>query len=70
VWAPHSSCHLCTAGEDAHAFIWDLSPLPNKVVDPMLGFTAGAPINQLQWSSLQNEWIAASFDSKLQVLRV
>jgi WD repeat-containing protein 68 len=70
VWAPHSSCHLCTAGEDAHAFIWDLSPLPNKVVDPMLGFTARAPINQLQWSSLQNEWIAASFDSKLQVLRV
>ena len=69
-WAPHSSCHLCTAGDDGRAFIWDLAPLPNKIVDPMLGFSAVGPINQLQWSALQTEWISVAFESQLQVLRV
>ena len=33
-WAPHSSCHLCTAGDDAQALIWDLSAMarPASVV--------------------------------------
>ena len=26
-WAPHSSCHICTAGDDAQALIWDLTPM-------------------------------------------
>lgn len=24
-WAPHSQCHICTAGDDSHALIWDMS---------------------------------------------
>ena len=24
-WAPHSPDHMCTAGEDAQALIWDLA---------------------------------------------
>jgi WD repeat-containing protein 68 len=89
-WAPHSSCHVCTASEDAHCLIWDLSALPRpvkklasqcnaesstilppaQIIDPMLAFGAGAPISQLQWSSLQPEWLAIAFDNKLQLLRV
>ena len=32
--APHSSCHICTAGDDAQALIWDLSAMarPASVV--------------------------------------
>ena len=30
-WAPHSSCHVCTAGEDDHALIWDLSAMPRAI---------------------------------------
>jgi len=26
-WAPHSSCHICTAGDDSQALIWDLSSM-------------------------------------------
>ena len=26
-WAPHSSCHICTAGDDMQALIWDLSSM-------------------------------------------
>lgn len=26
-WAPHSSCHICTAGDDMQALIWDLNSL-------------------------------------------
>lgn len=68
-WAPHSPCHLSTAGEDRKAFIWDLTSLP-KQSDPMLAYTAEGEINQLQWSSSQPDWTAITFGQKLQILRV
>ena len=60
-WAPHSSCHVSTAADDGNALIWDLAPLPRPIVDPMLAFGAPAPINQLQWSSTQPDWLAIAF---------
>jgi len=30
-WAPHSSCHICTAGDDKQALIWDLSSMPKTI---------------------------------------
>ncbi|MFS8026708.1 putative transcription factor WD40-like family [Helianthus anomalus] len=46
-WAPHSSCHICTAGDDSQALIWDLSSMGQPVeggLDPFLACTAGAEI--------------------------
>ncbi|MFS7959144.1 putative transcription factor WD40-like family [Helianthus anomalus] len=46
-WAPHSSCHICTAGDDSQALIWDLSSMGHPVeggLDPFLACTAGAEI--------------------------
>ncbi|GLU24112.1 hypothetical protein SLE2022_400730 [Rubroshorea leprosula] len=71
--APHSSCHICTAGDDSQALIWDLSSMGQPVeggLDPILAYTAGAEIEQLQWSSSQPDWVAIGFSSKLQILRV
>lgn len=31
-WAPHSSQHICTAGDDSQVLIWDLGAVP-KVVE-------------------------------------
>eukprot|EP01100_Stratorugosa_tubuloviscum_P009618 TRINITY_DN402_c0_g2_i1.p1 TRINITY_DN402_c0_g2~~TRINITY_DN402_c0_g2_i1.p1 ORF type:complete len:331 (-),score=131.87 TRINITY_DN402_c0_g2_i1:80-1072(-) len=69
-WAPHSSCHICTAGDDKQALIWDLSGLPKPIEEPILAYNAEGEINQLQWSSTQVDWIAIAFDSKLEILRV
>lgn len=72
-WAPHSSCHICTAGDDYQALIWDLSSMGQPVeggLDPILAYTAGAEIEQLQWSSSQPDWVAIAFSTKLQILRV
>eukprot|EP00455_Lapot_gusevi_P016691 TRINITY_DN1867_c0_g2_i1.p1 TRINITY_DN1867_c0_g2~~TRINITY_DN1867_c0_g2_i1.p1 ORF type:complete len:141 (+),score=39.74 TRINITY_DN1867_c0_g2_i1:292-714(+) len=69
-WAPHSSCHICTAGDDRQALIWDLSAMPKPIEDPILAYTAEAEINTLQWSSFQPDWIAIAFNKKLQILRV
>ncbi len=30
-WAPHSSCHICTAADDKQALIWDLSAMPKPI---------------------------------------
>jgi len=73
-WAPHSSCHICTAAEDRQALIWDLSAIPKPIeaahVEPILAYTAEAEVNQLHWSASQFDWIAIAFGSKLQLLRV
>jgi WD repeat-containing protein 68 len=38
--------------------------------DPILAYTAGDPVMQLQWSSLQTDWVAICFANKTQILRV
>jgi len=72
-WAPHSSCHICTAGDDLQALIWDLSSMAQPLdqgLDPILAYSAGAEVNQLQWSSSQPDWVAICFGNKTQILRV
>lgn len=69
-WAPHSSCHICTASDDKQAYIWDLSTMPKPIEDPILAYSAEAEVNQLQWSSSQPDWISIAFLNKMQILRV
>jgi WD repeat-containing protein 68 len=69
-WAPHSSCHICTAGDDSQALIWDLSSVPAPVEDPILAYNSGTPINAIRWSAKHSDWIAISFADKVQMLRV
>jgi WD repeat-containing protein 68 len=69
-WAPHSSCHLCTAGDDRQALLWDLTQMPKPISEPVLCYNAEGEINNLQWSSNQPEWVAITCNRKVQVLRV
>lgn len=70
-WAPHSSCHICTVGDDNQALIWDLSSMPKRPVEePILAYRAGSEINNLQWSASQPDWVGIAFNDKLQILRV
>lgn len=69
-WAPHSSCHLCTGGDDSQALIWDLTAMPKPITEPILAYNAEEPINTLQWSAGQPQWVAITFNKKLQILRV
>ncbi|KAI8853739.1 WD40-repeat-containing domain protein [Chytridium lagenaria] len=59
-WAPHSSAHICTAGDDCQALIWDISQMSKKPQH----------INQLTWSSANSEWVAISFANTIQALKV
>lgn len=38
--------------------------------DPILAYSAGAEVNQLQWSATQPDWVAICFGNKTQILRV
>ena len=72
-WAPHSSCHICTAGDDGQALIWDLKAITRpseRNLDPILSYTASAEIIQMQWSAGRPDWIAICFDNMAQILRV
>ena len=69
-WAPHSTCHICTGGDDSQALIWDLSTLPKPVEDPILAYTADCEINNMCWSTSSPDWVTIGFGSKVQMLRV
>ena len=38
--------------------------------DPILAYSSGAEVNQLQWSTTQSDWVAICFGNKTQILRV
>ena len=65
-WAPHSSCHISTAGDDNQALIWDLSHMPKPIEDPILAYNASAEINQLMWSHTEPDWVAIACGQKVQ----
>jgi len=70
-WAPHSSCHVCTAADDSQALIWDLSSMQKRPIeDPILAYNANGAINNLQWSTSNPDWISIGYDDNLQILRV
>jgi len=69
-WAPHSSCHISTAGDDHQALIWDIQQMPRAIDDPILAYTADGEINQIQWASTQPDWIAICYNKSLEILRV
>ncbi|VDO30843.1 unnamed protein product, partial [Brugia timori] len=69
-WAPHSSCHICTAGDDRQALIWDISPMPRPVEDPILAYQAEGEVNQVHWSASQIDWICICFGKCLEILRL
>lgn len=69
-WAPHSACHICTAGDDHQALIWDVSSMPRPVEDPILAYQAGGEVNQVHWSAAHIDWICICFGKCLEILRV
>uniref|UniRef100_G3WE90 Uncharacterized protein n=1 Tax=Sarcophilus harrisii TaxID=9305 RepID=G3WE90_SARHA len=69
-WAPHSPGHLCTAGDDCQAFIWDIQQAPSAAEEPILTYTAGGEINNVQWARSQNDWIAICYKNILELLHV
>uniref|UniRef100_A0AC35U8M7 WD_REPEATS_REGION domain-containing protein n=1 Tax=Rhabditophanes sp. KR3021 TaxID=114890 RepID=A0AC35U8M7_9BILA len=69
-WAPHSAGHICTAGDDRQALIWDVNQMPKPIEDPILAYAAEGEINQINWSATQTDWISICYDNNLQLLRV
>lgn len=69
-WAPHSPAHVCTAGEDRQALIWDLTRIPAAIEEPILAYGAAGEINQVQWSSAHPDWIAICYNNTLEILKV
>jgi WD repeat-containing protein 68 len=69
-WAPHSSCHICTVSDDKQALIWDVTTKAKPIEDPILAYTAGGDVNQIQWCSSHEDWVGVCFDNHVQILRV
>ena len=60
---------LSCAGTEATATLL-MATLLCACADPILAYSAGAEVNQLQWSNTQPDWVAICFSNKTQILRV
>lgn len=76
-WAPQSASHVGSAGEDGQVLIWDVGanggPTPSQQgasAEPILAYSAGAPVNNMDWCGLHYDWIAIAYGSSIQTLRV
>jgi len=71
-WSPHSRKHLCSAGDDGQAYIWDISQIEKgkKIEKPILSYQAGSAINQVCWNASHPEWSGINDDEYIQVLKV
>ena len=70
-WAPQSSYHICSVGDDCKAYIWDLSGEKTENYQaPLLEYRADEQISNLTWSVLQKEWLGICFLKQLQILRL
>ncbi|ORX60974.1 WD40 repeat-like protein [Piromyces finnis] len=71
-WSPQSRKHLCSAGDDGQAYIWDISQIEKgrKIEQPILSYQAGSAINQVCWNASHPEWIGINYDDHIQVLKV
>jgi len=69
-WAPHSSTHIATAGDDQQALIWDLQKMGRTIEDPILAYTATGEINQIKWGFADPDWIGICHNRNLEILHV
>lgn len=67
-WAPNHSCHICSAGDDSRALIWDLRKSTEEIKDPMMVYDAAAPIINVNWST-HMEWICIGFENFVELLK-
>lgn len=69
-WAPHSTTHLASAGEDCTANIWDLTDLPNVTPQCCLKFKADQPINSISWCPQDEQWMAITSGKGASLLHI
>ena len=72
-WAPHSSNHLVTIGDDRQVLIWDIAAnaKPFSVLeDPILAFHADGDLNQVQWCKSHEDWVGICFNDMVSILKV
>ena len=68
-WDPSHSCHLCSAGDDSRALIWDLRKMTEEIKDPMMVYDAVAPIINLNWSVF-DQWICIGLENNIELLKL
>lgn len=75
VWSPTSPYHLCTAGDDNQAIIWNLQKVTmsaegERTTEPAFVYTAMAEIPAVQWPNSQPDWISIAFNKCVQVVKI
>lgn len=68
-WSPADGNHLITGADDHQALIWEVHHSQNNI-DPRSVYNADSEINNLVWSTVENEWIAISKNKEISVLRI
>ncbi|KAI8904986.1 WD40-repeat-containing domain protein [Gorgonomyces haynaldii] len=71
-WAPHSSTHILTGGDDGQALVWDISNMGKQkhIREPLLAYTNTDEIHNCSWSQYSPDWVCLTSKTRVQSLRI
>ncbi|ORX48003.1 WD40 repeat-like protein [Hesseltinella vesiculosa] len=78
-WSPVNGSQICTGGDDAQVFVWDITQNSENLHNgnrrhpahgPILRYEAESEINSLCWNQTLPRWIAVGFGRTVQALRM
>ena len=85
-WAPHTSSHICSGGNDSRVLVWDttkvsassstsgvssaLSSTSTKVCEPLLCCSVEEEVSNVAWAPMQHEWMAVAVGSTVKALHI
>jgi WD repeat-containing protein 68 len=68
-WAPNSSDHVCSVGDDGKAIIWELNSAKDNGHELFMYSSLGG-INNFDWSRTNPEWIALACNSSVELIHL
>lgn len=71
-FAPHSSTHLCSVGDDHQALIWDIAHVrrEKEMLDPILGYSLKDKLSIVNWSVLHQNYIVLGGKREIELVKV
>lgn len=69
-WAPHSSCHLTSCGDDSQVLIWDFTKLQIPTNDAYYAYKVESCINNVIWTERDPNYLAITTDSGFECMHL
>ena len=82
-WAPHSSGHLISVGDDGGCLVWDVGGMKVRSSnaaggggggggggEPVMSYSAAGEVSSLSWNAVETDWVSIGWGRTVEFLRL